>query len=487
MSDPVSTPGVGSDRPAPPAPPEVVRFGVFELDVRTRELRKRGVKVSLPSQPFQVLRLLLERQGDVVTRDELRQWLWSTDTFVNFDLSLNSAVRKLREALGDSAEQPTFIETLPRQGYRFIAPMDRPRAVEVLPPGKASRHQARRLLWALALLLAASGGFTVWIARGAGVDRTPLAPASPRQAVDPVASDLYLKGIEAAGRANVEGFRLAISYFDQAITKQPDYAKAHGGLALTWAQFVFGGPLAPNEVLPKAEEAAQKALALDPTIEEAHRALSITRRVYGDREGAAAGLSPSSPEWLILHHRFQEAVIAAQRNHDADPLSVNGLVVLATALRIAGQGTRAVATLQKALDIEPSRANVLFQLGATYVVTGDTKAAIAALQQAVARSTQRNPRYLAYLGYTYALDGRARESRQILHELLALRERQYVSSFGIAFLHDVLGEKSAALEALDRAFREHALEFTQLDIYPSFKTLKAEPRYQEIMRLRARY
>jgi tetratricopeptide (TPR) repeat protein len=134
----------------------------------------------------------------------------------------------------------------------------------------------------------------------------------------------------------------------------------------------------------------------------------------------------------------------------------------------------------------PDAKPLLFQLGATYVVTGDAKAAIAALEQAVARSTQRNPRYLAYLGYAYALAGRVRDSRKILDELLALRERQYVSSFGIA-LHDALGEKSAALEALDRAFREHALEFTQPDIYPSFKTLKAEPRYQEIMRLRAAY
>ena len=497
MSDPVSTPGVGADRSAPLAPPAVVRFGVFELDVRTRELRKRGVKVSLSAQPFQVLRLLLERQGEVVTREELRQQLWSTDTFVNFDLSLNSAVRKLREALGDSADQPTFIETLPRQGYRFIAPMERQRAGVVIPPGTESRPRLRRALWALALLLAAGGGFTIWIGRGTsggshtpatvqgGGGRAPLRGASAGPPVDPVAHDLYLKGISAAGRANVEGFELAVSYFDQAILKQPDYAMAHARLALTWAQFVFGGPLAPNEVLPKAENAAHRALALDPTIEEAHRALSITRRVYGDREGAAARLSPSSPEWLMLHRRFEEAVTAAQRTHEADPLSVNGLVSLAIALRVAGHGARAAAALQKALAIEPGRANVLFQLGATYVITGDTKAGIVALEQAVARSTQRNPRFLAYLGYTYALEGRVRDSRQILKELLDLRERQYVSSFGIALLHDAHGEKSAALEALGRAFREHAFEFTQLDIYPAFKTLEAEPRYQEIMRLRA--
>ncbi len=102
----------------------IVRFGLFEADLRARELRKRGVKVRLPDQPFQVLQLLLEHPGDVVTREELRQRLWSADTFVDFDLSLNSAVRKLREALGDSAEHSTFIETLPRRGYRFIASVE---------------------------------------------------------------------------------------------------------------------------------------------------------------------------------------------------------------------------------------------------------------------------------------------------------------------------------------------------------------------------
>src|SRR5580658_7689028 len=101
-----------------------VRFDAFEVDMRSGEVRKHGIRLKLHGQPFLVLSLLLEHPGDVVTREELRQKLWPGDTFVDFDTGLNSAVKKLRDALCDSAEQPRYIETLPRRGYRFIAPVE---------------------------------------------------------------------------------------------------------------------------------------------------------------------------------------------------------------------------------------------------------------------------------------------------------------------------------------------------------------------------
>ena len=101
----------------------IARFGVFEIDLNAGELRKGGVKLRLQGQPFQVLALLLERAGDVVTREELRQKLWPSDTFVDFDHSVNTAINKVREALGDSASSPRYVETLARRGYRFLAPV----------------------------------------------------------------------------------------------------------------------------------------------------------------------------------------------------------------------------------------------------------------------------------------------------------------------------------------------------------------------------
>jgi len=129
----------------------VVRFGVFELDRQAGELRKSGVRLRLQGQPFQVLTLLLDRAGEVVTREELQQRLWPSDTFVDFDHSLNTAINKVREALGDSASSPRYVETLARRGYRFIAsvqtetppdeiPQAAPAAAQGLPTSAVRVH-----------------------------------------------------------------------------------------------------------------------------------------------------------------------------------------------------------------------------------------------------------------------------------------------------------------------------------------------------------
>jgi DNA-binding winged helix-turn-helix (wHTH) protein len=106
--------------------PRAWRFGVFELDASNGELRRNGTLVKLREQPARILLLLLENAGQMVTREQLRQHLWPSDTFVDFDHSLNSAVMKLREALGDSADKPLYIETIPKKGYRFVAPVSHP-------------------------------------------------------------------------------------------------------------------------------------------------------------------------------------------------------------------------------------------------------------------------------------------------------------------------------------------------------------------------
>ena len=105
------------------------RFGVFELEAHTGELRRHGIKLKLQDQPYQVLLKLLDHAGQTVSREELRSTLWSSDTFVDFETGLNTTIKRLRETLGDSAENPTFIETVPKRGYRFIAPVSRPNSL----------------------------------------------------------------------------------------------------------------------------------------------------------------------------------------------------------------------------------------------------------------------------------------------------------------------------------------------------------------------
>ena len=102
-----------------------VRFGAFEADLRSGELRKHGMKIKLQDQPFQILAMLLECPGEIVPREELRHKLWPADTFVDFDVGLNTAIKRLRDALGDSAEGSRYVETLPRRGYRFVAAVER--------------------------------------------------------------------------------------------------------------------------------------------------------------------------------------------------------------------------------------------------------------------------------------------------------------------------------------------------------------------------
>jgi Tol biopolymer transport system component/DNA-binding winged helix-turn-helix (wHTH) protein len=149
--------------------PRLVRFGTFEVDLQAAELRKGGLKLKLTGQPFQVLAIMLERPGEVVTREELQKRLWP-DTFVDVDHNLNTAINKIREALGDSAENPRFVETLPRRGYRFIGPVDvgavlvpaqpgGPQRVPLLEPqtegGEAVREPPLQRHWVLGLSSAA--------------------------------------------------------------------------------------------------------------------------------------------------------------------------------------------------------------------------------------------------------------------------------------------------------------------------------------------
>lgn len=137
----------------------VVRFGTFEVDLRQGELRKNGIRVKLTGQPFQILVILLEHPGDLVTREQLQRRLWPSDTFVDFDRGLNAAINRVREALGDSAENPRFVETLPRRGYRFIAPLVDSRPVGATLPASesnvspaSSNRKAMAWLWPTAVL-----------------------------------------------------------------------------------------------------------------------------------------------------------------------------------------------------------------------------------------------------------------------------------------------------------------------------------------------
>src|SRR5246500_908100 len=153
----------------------VTSFGPFEADLQTQELRKQGARLRLPGQSFQILRMLLDRPGELVTREELRTALWPSDTFVDFEHGLHAGVNRLREALGDSADSQRIVESLPRRGYRFIGaitppisvpePLDDGRATQPVPATvETNRASAARPVWFRAgmwVLAAATVALTV--------------------------------------------------------------------------------------------------------------------------------------------------------------------------------------------------------------------------------------------------------------------------------------------------------------------------------------
>jgi DNA-binding winged helix-turn-helix (wHTH) protein/tetratricopeptide (TPR) repeat protein len=440
--------------------PSVRRFGAFEVDCGSGELRKHGLKVRLADQPFRILLLLLDRRGEIVTREEIRRALWPADTFVDFDAGLSSAVRKLRDALGDSAAQPLFIETVPRRGYRFIAPVIAPALAPVgapaaQPGASPSRSMRVAALVAIAVIALVSVVFT----------------QMRRPAVSPEADALFLKGMTAMGRENVAGFRAAAAYFERATLVQPGFAAAHAWLGHAQLQLVYAGKFAPHEVVPRADLAIRQALALDDRLALAHHdRAAILRDYYWQPEAAArearraAQLEPVRPD-----------------RPGEDPLSAQSALNAGVTLRDRGEFDRALDEFRRASTLNPQLARPYYQVGVTYALMGRWRDAGEALQRALEISPD-NTRFLAYLAYAAANAGQPDEARRILQDLRDRSRRQYVSSYGLAAVYAALGERDAAAAALERAYQDHALEFMQWKQYPVFAADHLDPRYETVLR-----
>jgi DNA-binding winged helix-turn-helix (wHTH) protein/tetratricopeptide (TPR) repeat protein len=468
-------------------PSPIFTFGPFELDAQSGELRKQGLRIRLAEQPRSVLRLLLQRPGEVVSREEIQQRLWPEGTFVDFDAGLSSAVRKLRAALGDTAEHPRFIETIPRHGYRFIAPVRTstpPPLVEAAPPSAAppstpTPSRAAGIAWTMTAVL------TLLLVVFASIWSMPR--------VNDEANTAFLNGVAAAGRENAAGFRTAVAYFEEATRKQPDFALAYARLAEAQLQLVFVGQFAPRDMIPAADVAVRKALALDDGLALAHRMRGAILHDYlweweaGDSEiQRAIALDSKSADMhthralaLAEHNRFDEAADEAARARTLDPRSARAALTLATVLREAGHYDDALREFDRALGINPQMARGHFQRGVTFALMHRWPEAIEALEHARQLSPD-NTRFLAYLGLACAKAGRIEDARGILDELSIRSHGRYVSSFGLALIADALGEREAALTGFERALDEHAIELSQWDQYPPVQSVQREPRYEAV-------
>ena len=410
---------------------------------------------------------------DVISRTSARQYKQTTKPLPQIRTELNNVEGVVEGTLQRSGEKVRITVKLIR------AETDRTLLAEIYEgemSGMFSLHQQ------IASDLAAAAGR----ARPSPV-RTPTINAK--------AYDAYIKGLNARGLQRHEGFRRAVAYLEEAIDIEPEFAEAHAELAIVQVQFLYGGPYSPHQVIPKAEAAARKALQLDDNLPNAHRALGQILNLYywrweeGDKElerATATGGLDDPPEAvsasLRRRRRYPEAIVAAERGRKFDPLSVQAQIAVGNSYRAAGQYERALSEYGRALEMSPANNRAQFQTGVTLVAMGRPADAIRELEIAARQATGHNSRMEAYLGYAYAAAGRARDAREVLKELEAHRQDQYVSWYGIALIHDALGEKAPALAAFQRAFEDRAVEFALHDQYAPFKTIASEPAFQAIMR-----
>jgi TolB-like protein/DNA-binding winged helix-turn-helix (wHTH) protein/Tfp pilus assembly protein PilF len=637
------------------SPAVIFRFGPYELRSRARELYKHGVKLRLRPQPFQVLQILLEHAGDVVTREELRQQLWSSDTFVDFEHGLNTSVKELRGVLGDSATEPRYIETLPRLGYRIIVTVDvvaapplsqavtQPQtpAAEILAgreisPDRVPQVQALRrwpVLVAFSIvLIAALGAYFHWsrsrarpqlpggrlmlavlpfenltgdaaqeyfsdglteemisqlgrvdpeqlgviartsvmhyknsqmpleqIGRELGVqyvlegsvrrdsnkvrisaqliqmkDQTHLwsrqydrelssllalqgeiaqeiadeiqltlgddrkrTAADRKVAASPSsyeAYDLYLKGRYFWNKRTQEGFRQAADYFQQAIAKDPNYARAYAGLADTFALMSTWLMVPQNEFMPQARAAALKALQIDDSLAEAHTSLALIAEYYDwDWQTAekefrrAIQLDPgyaTAHQWyaecLSFQGRFDDALAESERARRLDPLSLIIATDHGAILYFSRQYDRAIEQFRAVLEMDPvfPRANMIVY---AYVQKGQFAEALAHIENLRRLFKNEQPWTWVAEAYVYGHSGQQAQASHALEKFKQLDPRWQIDP-SLPQAYAVMNRKDEAIALLQQAGSEHSSIVLPLKADPNFDPLRSDPHFQELLR-----
>jgi DNA-binding winged helix-turn-helix (wHTH) protein/Flp pilus assembly protein TadD len=449
----MSAPGNNSPRRVPGSPR--LRFGTFEVDLQSRELRNRGMRIRLQEKPFRILELLLERSGGVVTREELVQRLWP-GLHVNFERSLNTAVNSLRGALGDSSRSGRFIETRPGIGYRFVA------HAEVVSRTNFSLPAVPNI--------AASAKF------GAYED--------------------YLRGRHFYGKMSEDDLRKSVAHFESAIAQDSYYASAYAGLADAYTSFALFGMLSPIEAGSRARDLAAKALQMDGALPEAHAALGAVK-VSFDWEWAAAETEyllalELNPNYAEGHHRYAallsrmgrtpEAIKQIRRAQELNPLSLAICMEAGWILCMAQDFEAAVEQCWKVLGIEPKFAPAQYTLGLAYERLGMMEEAITEFENA--RTCSGNsPVMKAALAHTYAIGGMPDEAMAILRQLEETSKWRYISPYWTGMIWTGLGAHDRALDEIEKASEHRDVWLTWLNVEPRFQPIRSHARFWRVLKL----
>ena len=443
------------------------RFGRFEANVLSRELRTRGRTVRLQDQPFQLLIMLLDRPGEVVTRNEIRRALWPADLHVDFHHSMNNAVNRLRAALGDPAHESRFIENVPRRGYRFVAAVKR-----IVDPGPASQQGFE------------SGDYAS-AGNGHGL-------ASTRR-VDAEAHELYLRGRYCWNRRTPESLTRALEFCQRAIEKDPEYAQAYVGLADSYA--LLGcwetGSLAPEDAFPRAKAAALRALELDDTLGEAHVPLGMSIgafdwdfRAAEEHFKKAIELNPAyatARQWYALQlcdlGDFDEAIVQMRKAERLDPLSLAIGTDLAHVYSAAGYREQSMAQIRKVLELDPTFAQAHFELGQAYVKTEMYREAAEEFRRPIEPSL--SAKFTSSLAHVHGILGQKRRATNILNKFEARSRKDFLHCANMATICTGLGENGKALAWLGKAF-DHRADPMVLN-WPTFDSLRPDARFRSMV------
>jgi TolB-like protein/DNA-binding winged helix-turn-helix (wHTH) protein/Tfp pilus assembly protein PilF len=629
----------------------LIRFGdELELDLRAYQLRRSGQSLKLERIPMELLRLLLEHNGQLVTREQIVERIWGEGVFVDTDNSINAAIRKVRQVLEDNPEQPRFVQTVTGKGYRFIAPVQsssvpppRDVAEEAIPASSKSgpgdfglaRQRPGPRMWQIILggviIMALTGGaYLQWfrphlrsraapnrvmlavlpfenltgdlaqdyfsdgmteemitqlgtldaphlgviartsvmhyknsrepldrIGRELGVqyvlegsirrdadkvritaqliqlkdqthlwarqydrdlshllalqgeiaheisgeveialgDNTNIRPA--RQSVSPQsyeAYDLYLKGQYFWNKRTVEGFSRAIDHFQQAIAKDPTYARAYAGLADSYALMGGYSGLPQTEFEPKARAAALRAVEIDDSLPEAHTALALIVQNYDwDWQTAEKEFRRAielNPNYATAHHwyaehlmwlgRFDEALQESERARLLDPLSLiiacdNGAI-----LYYSRQYGLAIDRYRSVREMDPNftQAGMIRRAYAQKGMFADVLPEI----EKERRRYGDAPWSFSEQAYIYGRIGQQAQARRELARLEEWNRRQPVDPALFVDAYVGIGQKDEAFVWLEKAYAQHSNALVSLKVNPMYDPLRSDPRFQDMLR-----
>jgi DNA-binding winged helix-turn-helix (wHTH) protein/Flp pilus assembly protein TadD len=424
-----------------------IRFGVFEVNLRDRELRKFGLRVRLQQKPFQILERLLASPGEFVNREELARVLWP-DLHVLFDRSLNTAVNALRRALGDPGRNPRFIESRPGLGYRFIAQVE-----HITQPGPV--HTKR---------------------------------------VSSEAYRDYLKGRYFSNKLTEEDLRKSVAYFESALARDPNYALAYTGLADTYTLFAFQGILPAEQSFTHAKKFAEAALRIDDQLAEAHASIAGVKHCKDwDWPGAEASyrraLKLNAHDGRAHCHyakhlsslgRFEEAHREIAAAQEVDPLSLVINMEAAWILYVSRDFQGAAEQSWKILAMEPRFAPAQNTLGLAYQQLGMIEEAIVELENSRTCSGE-NPAALAALAHALACAGRRIEAEELLEQIIRMSSKRHVSPYWLGIVYIGLEASDMAFESLCKAHEERDAWLVWLKVEPRFDPLRNDARFDDLL------